>query len=113
MAGETRVKTVPQSDYGHPEEHIRRIVQALDGLQNGQGNNHFIVTLTPGETETTIIAHSARTGGVATLQAMSESAAASLASGKLIWSTVERDKIVIHHDAATAADRYFGVVLNG
>lgn len=112
MAGETRVKTVPQSDYGHPEEHIRRIVQALDGLQNGQGNNHFLVTLTPGETETTIIAHSARTGGVATLQAMSPLAANSQALG-VIWSTVERDKIVIHHDASTATDRNFGVVLNG
>ncbi len=113
MAGETRVKTVPQADYGNAVEHVRRIVQAVDGLQNGQGNNHFLVTLSPGETETSINAPSARTGGVATLQAMSESAAASLASGKLIWSTVERAWIVIHHDAATAADRDFGVVLNG
>ncbi len=110
MAGETRVKTVPQADYGAPKEHIRRIVQAVAGLQNGQGNNHFLVTLTPGETETTIHAESARTGGVAELQAMSASAAAAIAT---TWSTVGLRKIVIHHDAATAADRDFGVVLNG
>ncbi len=112
MAGETRVKTVPQADYGLPEEHLRRIVQALDGLQNGQGNNHFLVTLTPGAGQTTINTPSARTGGVATLQAMSPSAATSQAMGE-IWSTVERGKIVIHHNASTAADRNFGVVLNG
>ncbi len=113
MAGETRVETVPQADFGSEKEHLRRVVQALDGLQNGQGNNHFLVTLTPDATETVIDALFARTGGVATLQTMSASAAASLASGKLIWSTVSLKKITIHHDAAPETDRDFGVVLNG
>ncbi len=112
MPNPTRVTTVPESDRGAIEEHVRLIAQALNGLQNGQGNNGFFATLTPNETETTIYANSASIGSVPLLQAMSASAAVSHAAG-VIWAEGQKGRIVIHHDASAVVDRLFGVVLNG
>lgn len=112
MQNPTRVETVPESDRGEIEEHLRFIAQGVNGLQNGQGNNHWFATLTPDETETTIFANTASIGSVPQLQAMSASAALSQAEG-VIWAECRKGQIVIHHDASSAADRLFGVVLNG
>jgi hypothetical protein len=112
MPNPTRVTTVPESERGALEEHVRLIAQGVNGLQNGQGNNGFFATLTPNETETTIYAGSASIGSVPLLQPMSASAAVSYAAG-VIWTEGRRGRIVIHHDSSAVADRLFGVVLNG
>ena len=112
MPNPTRVTTVPESERGPLEEHVRLIAQALNGLQNGQGNNQWFATLTPNETETTVYAGTASIGSVPVLQPMSASAAASYAAG-VIWTEGQRGKILIHHDSSALTDRLFGVVLNG
>ena len=112
MPEATRVKTVPVSEFGLPDEHIRRLSQAVFGLQNGQANNHFFATLTAGATQTAVRALNATIQSVAMLSPMSTSAAVAFASGT-VWSEGKAGEIVIHHDSDPATDRLFGVVLHG
>lgn len=108
----TRVSQIPESDFGKPEEHLRRTIQAVNQLQKGQGNNHDFCTLVPNEIETRCFKRNANTGGVAVLSPMSATAATAVAAG-VIWVEVVRQFVVIHHNSKTDTDRKFGIVLYG
>ncbi len=107
-----RVREVPEASYGLEEEHLRRTIQALDGLLNGQGNNHFSVTLDPDSTSTTIIALNATFQTVVQLSPMSAEAAAAFALGN-IYALAKSKEIVIRHPSGPDSDRTFGVLING
>lgn len=112
MANEQRVKQIPEADFGQPEEHIRRICQLINGLVEGQGNNHYVVTLTPNAVVTRIIAHKASKLSAVQLSPMSAAAAMAMSAGA-VYATVEQNEITLNHDSDAATDRIFGVVLNG
>lgn len=108
----TRVSQVPEANFGNPEDHLRRTIQAVNQLQKGQGNNHDFCTLTANATETRCFNLTAHIGGVAVLSPMSANAAMAVAAG-VIWVEVVKQFVVIHHDSQTDTDRKFGVVLYG
>lgn len=105
----TRVKTVPEDRFGEPREHLRRTIQALNALQNGQGNNHFEVTLRPDETETTVPMRSATIGSTVQITPMSASAAIEVG----FWGEAIQGAVVIHHGSDPGQDRVFGVLISG
>lgn len=109
MPTANRVKTLPVSDYGEPDEHIRRICQTVNGMIDGQGNAHEFVTLAADETETTVSMLKSTSNSGAALTAMSATAAA--ATG--LWSEAKAGEVVIHHDSTSDTDRLFLVALYG
>lgn len=109
---DNRYPVVPETDFGRPEEHIRRIVQASRQLQNGRGNNHWSVTLGVGTTTTTIFVTNANINSAVQLSPMSATAATSFGAG-LVWADAIDGSIVIRHDSSAVVDRKFAVLLNG
>lgn len=110
MNSPTRVKTVPEASYGSEEDHKRRITQAANALQDGQGNNHYIVALDPNETETMFRAPKCTGGSVVTWAARTPEAALH----PVLWAIVESPgEVTLFHDVGTSELREFGVVIHG
>lgn len=106
----TRVPGVPERLFGDPEEHLRRVCQAVNGLQHGQGNNHYLVTLEMGETETTLLAAPATPESVVSWTPRTANAAAN----PIIWYEVSKEGVItFHHNVVALAELEFGIVVNG
>ena len=109
----TRYPTVPETRFGTPEEHLRRVCQALTGVMDGQGNNHNIVTLDPSATSTTLNYTKANINGTVVFSPMSASAAVSFGLG-LVWAEILAAGVVtFHHDSSVVTDRRYAVLVNG
>ena len=105
------VKTVREFMAGREEEQLRHLTQAVNGLQNGQGNNAICSTLKAGDISTTVPVAFAIPGIGAMISATTAAMATAIAAG-VLWVEVKQGEIVIHSDAA-AADREICVVLVG
>jgi hypothetical protein len=97
-------------DFLDEKEHRRKLAQAVNGLLLGQSNNVHSVTLTANATSTVLTRVGISPLASAFLSPMSASAAASLA---LVWASVARGEVTIHHDSSPATDRTFGVLVSG
>jgi hypothetical protein len=109
---DNRYKTVPEAHFGTPEEHLRRLVQAVNGLQNGQGNNHFVVTLVPSAATTTVTSRKCNVNSAIQLSPMSASAALSFGTG-LVWASAGDETVTINHNSSSVTDRDFAILVNG
>ena len=105
----SRVKTVPEKSFGETEEHLRRVVQSVNALQHGEGNNHFVVLLDANETETRVDVLKVSIRSAVSLTAMS--ASASLVPG--VWAEPFAGYVLIHHPSSPDIDRKFAMVTNG
>ncbi len=108
MPDPSRTQAIPEANYGNPEEHLRRVVQRLNGLLIGRGNSHHFMTLVADETETRLTLVGASVGSVALFSPMTESAAAAT-----VYARCEKDVVILTHDSDPATDRDFGVVIYG
>jgi hypothetical protein len=92
------------------EEHLYRISQAINGLLKGQMSNTFDVTLTAGETTTTIVDGIIHAASCPTASPKTASAAAALTS---LYFIANKGSLVIHHDSDPATDRTFCIAVFG
>ena len=95
-----------------PEEAMRKLANVLDGVMKGQQNNDFSVTLrgTP-EVTTAVSVEFSRTGLHAILSPTNAAGALDFSLGTT-YAVAGNGSITIHH-AAGAADRSYGVILQG
>ena len=99
-------------EHADEKEHRRLMAQALNGLLEGQSNNGFKMTLTPGGTGTLYNRIGIAATSVPVLTPMTASAAQALAAGT-VWATVTRGALTIHHGTGIGTDLTFGVALIG
>jgi len=98
---------VPES-WSSPQEHLRKLSQAINGILRGQCNNTDEVTLDASVTETTLESEKIVQHTVVVLSPRTSSAAA--VSG--LYITTTKGSATLHHDSSPATDRTFGVVLH-
>ena len=103
-------KSVEAPEYWeNPEEGARKTAYAANAALNGQTNNQFTVTLTPGAISTDVTYEKSRPDISVNLTPASASAAA--ATG--VWVEPKMGKATIHHDSSPATDRKFFAVFVG
>jgi len=109
---DNRYPTVPELDYGVPAEHLRRVAQAINGLLDGQGNNHFTITLDANSLTTQVLYVPVNINTAVQLTPASATAATAVGAG-VVWYDVTSGVITIHHDSTADTDRKFAVLVNG
>ena len=107
-AAGNRSQSAPEF-WHEPKEHSRKIVQALNGVLNGQTNNTFQVTLEAGATSTSVSFVPARDGGSA-LFFPQNAAAATLARTSDVYASTKSGEVVITHGEAAGGERFSLVI---
>lgn len=103
-----RYEGVPQR-WHDPEEHLRKLGNAVRDIQVGKQNNVYDVSLSPGTTSTTI--QNPRVCCLSVVLMTAQTQGAADASG--VWAEVGDGEITFHHDASADTDRTFGYTING
>ena len=111
MSYTANARTESTPEFWHEAgEHSRKIAQAVNGILNGLTNNTFSVTLTAGETTSTVSFPPARNGGSALLFPQN-AAAATLARVTDVYATTTTGEVVITHGSAAGGEQFSLVIV--
>jgi len=106
---DTRYPTIQRFQEKLEADLLRKAVQAINGVLNGQTNNHFRVTLTAGTDQTIIEAPDVASSlAAAVFSSMSDSV-----TGEEIWIEVGNGTFTVHHEELAGTDRMIGVTIHG
>ncbi len=95
------------------ETDLRKIVTAVQQLQEGRSNATGSVTLSTGVTTTTVTAPTCGAGSVIKLSPQTANAAAALTTSYIQSTDITPRQFVITHTTSTSTDRTFGWVAIG
>ena len=107
-----RNRSVPEFWRGKPEEHSRKLAQALNGMLDGQTNNQFTVTLEAGKTQTEVAFLPSRPE-VAVLVTPQNQPAAALMRTTDVYAEADTGKVRIKHDASAVGTEKFSLIVVG
>ena len=106
---DTRYPTIQRFQEKLEADLLRKAVQAINGVLNGATNNHFKVTLEPGEDQTVVEAPDVASSlAAAVFSPMSDSVV-----GEEIWIECGSGEFTVHHEELSGTDRMIGVTIHG
>ena len=111
MSFEEKSRSEVAPEFWHESrEHSRKLAQVINGILDGQTNNHFLVTLDVGTTETTVPFPPARSGASVLLFPQNASAA-TLARLSDVFASGSDGVVTVSHGTAAGGESYSLVIV--